>query len=42
MTTAELSRSLAWFEAVTGQLFLAILIDCLVALHIAHSVRRGS
>ena len=37
-----LSRSLAWFEAVTGQLFLAILIAGLVGLHVAHSLRDGA
>lgn len=37
-----LSRSFAWMEAVTGQLFLAILIARLVALHIAQGRKRES
>ncbi len=37
-----LSRSFAWMEAVTGQLFLAILIARLVGLHIAHRQQADS
>ncbi len=33
------SRTLAWTEAVIGQLFLAILVARLVGLHIVHSAR---
>jgi len=33
------ARTLSWTEAVTGQLYLAILIARLVALHITHQVR---
>ena len=32
-------QSLAWMEAVTGQLFIAILVARLVALHILHADR---
>jgi hypothetical protein len=35
-------QTAAWLEAATGQLYLAILVARLVALHIAHSgLRRG-
>ena len=31
------TRVLSWFEAVTGELYLAVLIARLVGLHIVHS-----
>jgi hypothetical protein len=34
---SPIARTLAWMQAVTGQLFLAILIARLVGLHIIHS-----
>jgi hypothetical protein len=33
------ARTLAWLEAVTGQLYLTVLVARLVGLHIAHSGR---
>jgi hypothetical protein len=37
---APLARTLAWLEAVTGQLFIAISIARLVAMQIAHGKRE--
>lgn len=37
---APISQTLAWFEAVTGQLYLTILVARLVGLHISHSEQK--
>ena len=37
---APVSQTLAWFEAVTGQLYLTILVARLVGLHISHSEQK--
>lgn len=34
------ARTFAWLEAVTGQLYLAVLVARMVALHILHSVEE--
>jgi hypothetical protein len=38
--TAPVSRMLATLEAITGQLYLAVMVARLVGLHIAHSLSR--
>jgi hypothetical protein len=38
--TNQLTRALATMEALAGQLYLAVLVARLVALHIVHSVRE--
>jgi len=37
---AEHARTLAWFEALLGQLYLAVMVAGFVALHISESMRR--
>jgi hypothetical protein len=39
--TSPISRMLAGIEAITGQLYLAVLVARLVGLHIAESLRQG-
>ena len=38
---SEEARTLAWFEALVGQLYLAVMIAGLVAVHISESRRRN-
>jgi uncharacterized membrane protein len=37
---AEHARTLAWFEALLGQLYLAVMVAGFVALHISESMRK--
>ena len=37
---AEHARTLAWFEALLGQLYLAVMVAGFVAVHISQSMRR--
>jgi voltage-gated potassium channel len=37
----DFARALSWLEAVTGQIYLAVWISQLVAIHIAQRIRRN-
>jgi hypothetical protein len=36
------AKSFSYMEAVTGQIYIAVLIARLVGLHIAHSIKKDS
>jgi len=38
---AEHARTLAWFEALLGQLYLAVMVAGFVALHISENMNKG-
>jgi hypothetical protein len=38
---AEHARTLAWFEALVGQLYLAVMVAGFVAIHISQSMKEG-
>jgi hypothetical protein len=38
---SDAARTLAWFEALVGQLYIAVMIGGLVAVHISESYRRS-
>jgi hypothetical protein len=38
---AEHARTLAWFEALLGQLYLAVMVAGFVAMHISESMRKN-
>jgi len=38
---AEHARTLAWFEALVGQLYLAVMVAGFVAMHISESMRKN-
>jgi len=38
---AEHARTLAWFEALLGQLYLAVMVAGFVALHISENMRKN-
>jgi len=38
---AEHARTLAWFEALVGQLYLAVMVAGFVAVHISESMRKN-
>jgi predicted permease len=38
---AEHARTLAWFEALVGQLYLAVMVAGLVATHISENMRKN-
>jgi len=38
---AEAARTLAWFEALLGQLYLAVMVAGFVAIHISEGMRKG-
>lgn len=42
VAVSPVARSMAWQEAMTGQLYLAVLVARLVGLHIAHTMERKS
>ncbi len=39
---SPVARTLAWMEAVAGQLFMAVLVVRLVGLHVVHSAADDS
>ena len=38
---AEHARTLCWFEALLGQLYLAVMVAGFVAMHISESMRKN-
>ena len=38
---AEHARTLAWFEALLGQLYLAVMVAGFVAIHISENIKKG-